>query len=116
MCDFRKRYNLSERTNESKRIMKKYPYRIPVIVYTTQKNMPAIDKSKFLVPTDLTVGQFLYVIRKRIQLAPEKALFLFCGNTLPQTSALCGSIYECNKDKDGFLYMIYTSENTFGSQ
>lgn len=35
------------------------------------------------MPADLTVGQFHYVIRKRIQLAPEKALFLFCSNTIP---------------------------------
>ena len=37
-------------------------------------------------PTDLTVSQFQYVIRKRIKLAPEKALFIFVNNTTPSTS------------------------------
>ncbi|KAJ7063073.1 autophagy-like protein 8 precursor [Mycena amicta] len=43
---------------------------------------------------DLTVGQFVYVIRKRIKLAPEKAIFIF--------------VDEEHKDEDNFLY------NTFG--
>jgi hypothetical protein len=29
------------------------------------------------VPQDLTVGQFVYVIRKRIKLPAEKAIFIF---------------------------------------
>lgn len=45
-------------------------------------NLSFVQK-KYLVPADLTVGQFHYVIRKRIKLAPEKALFLFCSNSIP---------------------------------
>jgi GABA(A) receptor-associated protein len=37
------------------------------------------------VPSDLTVGQFVYVIRKRIKLSPEKAIFIFVKNVLPPT-------------------------------
>jgi len=39
------------------------------------------------VPADLTVGQFVYVIRKRIKLSPEKAIFIFVNNVLPPTGA-----------------------------
>jgi GABA(A) receptor-associated protein len=35
------------------------------------------------VPADLTVGQFVYVIRKRIKLSPERAIFIFIDNKLP---------------------------------
>jgi GABA(A) receptor-associated protein len=42
---------------------------------------PEIDKKKYLVPTDLTVGQFVYVIRKRIDLNAEKALYVFVAST-----------------------------------
>jgi GABA(A) receptor-associated protein len=78
------------------------------------------------VPSDLTVGQFCYVIRKRIKLAPEKAIFIFVNEVLPPTAALMSSIYEEHKDEDGFLYITYDSspaaalinryagENTFG--
>ena len=37
------------------------------------------------MPSDLTVGQFVYVIRKRIKLSPEKAIFIFVKNVLPPT-------------------------------
>jgi GABA(A) receptor-associated protein len=40
---------------------------------------------RYLVPADLTVGQFVYVIRKRIKLTPEKAIFVFVRNVLPTT-------------------------------
>jgi GABA(A) receptor-associated protein len=54
----------------------------------------------FLLPyilQDLTVGQFVYVIRKRIKLAPEKAIFIFVDETLPPTAALMSAIYEEHK-------------------
>ena len=46
---------------------------------------------------DLTVGQFVYVIRKRIKLAPEKAIFIFVDEVLPPTAALMSAIYEEHK-------------------
>jgi GABA(A) receptor-associated protein len=67
------------------------------------------------VPADLTVGQFHYVIRKRIKLAPEKALFLFCSNSIPPNAALMSTVYEEQKDEDGFLYIQYSGESTFGN-
>jgi len=82
----------------------KYPDRIPVIVEkATGSDIPDIDKKKYLVPTDLTVGQFVHVIRKRIKLAPEKAIFIFVNNVLPPTAALMATIYEEQKDEDGTL-------------
>jgi GABA(A) receptor-associated protein len=69
---------------------------------------------RYLVPADRTVGQFVYVIRKRIKLSPEKAIFVFVNNVLPPTAALMSSIYEEHKEDDGFLYIAYSGENTFG--
>ena len=54
------------------------------------------------MPSDLTVGQFVYVIRKRIKLSPEKAIFIFVDEVLPPTAALMSSIYEEHKDEDGY--------------
>ena len=79
-----------------------------------RSNINDIDKRKFLVPADLTVAQFMYIIRKRIQLPPEKAMFLFVNKVLPTTSSTMGSIYDEHKDPDGFLYISYSGENTFG--
>lgn len=66
------------------------------------------------MPADLTVGQFIYVIRKRIKLPPERAIFIFVDNVIPPTAALMSTVYEVQKDEDGFLYITYSGENTFG--
>ncbi|CAB4277845.1 unnamed protein product [Prunus armeniaca] len=103
------------RQAEAARIREKYPDRIPVIVEKAERSdIPDIDKKKYLVPADLTVGQFVYVVRKRIKLSAEKAIFIFVKNILPPTAAMMSAIYEENKDEDGFLYMTYSGENTFG--
>jgi GABA(A) receptor-associated protein len=75
-----------------------------------KSDIATIDKKKYLVPADLTVGQFVYVIRKRIKLSPEKAIFIFVDEVLPPTAALMSSIYEEHKDEDGFLYITYVIE------
>ena len=51
----------------------------------------------------------MYVIRKRIKLSPEKAIFIFVDEVLPPTAALMSSIYEEHKDEDGFLYITYVT-------
>lgn len=115
MSSFKEKFTLQKRSEESLRIRKKYPDRIPVIVEkASNTEIDEIDKKKFLVPSDLTVGQFVYVIRKRIQLVPEQAIYLFINNTLPPTSSLMSQIYKEHADKDGFLYCSYSGESTFG--
>ena len=114
---FRKAFTAKQRLEKFNQIRSHYPGRIPVIVEkdTRSRDAPEIDKSKFLVPSDLSVGQFAYVIRKRLHMKPEKALFLFVGNVLPPTSANMNTIYEKYHDKeDHFLYVTYAGENTFG--
>jgi len=104
------------RSNESKRIRLKYPDRIPIIIErVNDTNTPPIDKTKYLVPNNLTVGELVYVIRKRMKLEPEKAIFFFINETIPNTSLQLSQLYESHKNEDGFLYMKYSSENTFGS-
>ncbi|CAK9311095.1 unnamed protein product [Citrullus colocynthis] len=112
---FKQEHDLEKRKAEAARIREKYPDRIPVIVEKAERSdIPSIDKKKYLVPADLTVGQFVYVIRKRIKLSPEKAIFIFVDNVLPPTGAIMSAIYEEKKDEDGFLYVTYSGENTFG--
>lgn len=82
-------YFLEKRKAEADRIRQKYPDRIPVICEKVEKSdIPTIDKKKYLVPADLTVGQFVYVIRKRIKLNPEKAIFIFVNEILPPAAGI----------------------------
>lgn len=112
---FKLNHSFENRSKESKKITDKYPDRIPVIVEKQESSdVVDIDKNKFLVPCDLTVGQFVYVIRKRMKMPPEKAIFIFVNNQIPMQSAFMSSIYDQYRDNDGFLYVKYAGENTFG--
>lgn len=115
MSDFKKKYTFEKRYDESKRILIKYPTRIPVIVEKIKSSdIDDIDKRKFLVPDEMTVGQFIFIIRKRVKLTPHQAIFIFVGNNLPPTASLISELYKNYKDEDGFLYINYSGENTFG--
>jgi GABA(A) receptor-associated protein len=116
MNNFKKNYSFKQRYNEAQRILRKHPERVPIIVDKHQdaNNIPELDKKKFLVPGDLTVAQFIFVIRKRLKLSPEKAIFLFVGKNLPVTSSLISDVYSKYKDDDLFLYCFIMGENTFG--
>ena len=113
---FKDKYPLEKRKEEAEKIMNKYPGRIPVICERSGlTNVPLIDKNKYLVPRDLTLGQFIHVIRKRLKLSSAKAIFLFINNrTIPPTSMTLGAIYEEYRSSDDFLYITYCGENTFG--
>ena len=112
---YKQSFPFTQRLAESKRIREKFPGRVPVIVEKAPRSdAPLIDKKKYLVPGDLTIGQFIFVIRKRMTLPPEKALFLFCENTLPTTGMLMREIYAQYMSEDGFLYCTYSGESSFG--
>lgn len=114
--DFKNNFTFSDRYNEAYRIKLKYPDRIPIICEKNRKcrNTPDLDKKKYLVPHDLTLGQFLHVIRRRISINANLALFLMINGKIYSSSTMISNIYDSEKDKDGFLYILYTSENTFG--
>ena len=115
VISFKQQYTLQERRNESSRVLLKYPDRVPIICERRKySNLKHIDKQKYLVPNDLTAGQFIYVIRKRLHLPAEKAIFIFVGDTLPTISATLADLYKQHQDIDGFLYIVYSEENVFG--
>ena len=113
---FKKEKSLEDRKAEYTRIQEKYPHMVPVICEQIQGGqLPNSDRRKYLVPKDITLGQFQFVIRKRIKLSCDQALFIFVnGATLPPTNGLISDIHRLNKDDDGFLYLRYSGENTFG--
>tara|TARA_B100000902_G_C27119105_1_gene817696 strand:- start:258 stop:578 length:321 start_codon:yes stop_codon:yes gene_type:complete len=102
--------------SQSEKLIEKYPNKIPIIVrkYDKEKNLPSINKSKYIVPKEMNFTNFIYIIRKRINLSSEKAIFITINDKLCPSNDTIGEIYDNYKNEDGFLYMNYSSENTFG--
>ena len=114
---FKQDYIFESRTKESSGLLKKYPERVPVIIERSKNSihLTIIDKNKFLVPKELTMSQLLWVIRKRMNITSTQAVYFLSesGTLFPGTEEI-SSVYENNKDPDGFLYLKYANENTFG--
>jgi GABA(A) receptor-associated protein len=115
MSKFKKKYPFDKRKLDSTQIRAQYADRLPIICEKNNySNAPDIDKNKYLVPLDLSLGQFISVIRKRMQLHSGIALYIFIDGFSPSNSQFISNLYAEHKDSDGFLYIMYDIENTFG--
>ena len=104
-----------KRRSEGEKIRKKYPDRFPVIVEKAPKaRIGDLDKRKCLLSSDLTLGQFYFLIRKRIHLRAEDALFSFVNNVIPPTSARMGQLYQEHHEEDFFLHVASSDESVYG--
>ncbi|XP_076442430.1 microtubule-associated protein 1 light chain 3 gamma-like [Babylonia areolata] len=115
---FKQRKSFAVRKDELEGIRQKFPSKIPVIVerYHKEKSLSRLDKTKFLVPQELTMSQFLTIIRNRMSLSSHQSLYLLVNNkSLSSMSATMAEIYRDDKDPDGFLYMTYASQEMFGA-
>jgi GABA(A) receptor-associated protein len=104
----------SVKSDEIERLRKKYPDRIPIFLVKGENVTFEIPKTKYLVPSTLTFGEFIYSIRRMCKLKPEKAMFFYINNSLMNSSELISTIYATHKDVDGTLHLTYSEENTFG--
>ena len=116
MEEFKSKYSFEQRLTEAKQMREKYPDRIPTILSIDKKSksLSQIYKNKYLVPCQITVGEFIQSIRKEFILNSEEALYFFVGDTLPSISENLDTIYQKYHDDDLFLYGSLNSENTFG--
>lgn len=102
---------------EAARVMAKYPEKVPVVVIRARgarTTIPELKKWKYVVPRDLTMGQFMYLLRRHMTLPPEEALFLFVGNTLVPGGERIVDVWARYRSDDGALHVIYSGESAFG--
>ena len=97
-------------------LMNKHPGRFPIIIHPKPNTKtPEISKHNYLVSGDMTMAQFTCVLRQRIKLKAEQAIFIFVDNTLVPNNTQISELYMRYADSDKFLYMIYACEATFGA-
>uniref|UniRef100_A0A8C5SMC4 Gamma-aminobutyric acid receptor-associated protein n=1 Tax=Laticauda laticaudata TaxID=8630 RepID=A0A8C5SMC4_LATLA len=99
---YKEEHPFEKRRSEGEKIQK-YPDRVPVIIEKAPKaQIGDLDKKKYLVSSDLMVGQFYFLIWKRIHLRASDAIFFFVNNVIPLTSATMGQLYQEHHER-GFL-------------
>ena len=97
--------------NSAQEIISQYnSKKVPVIIETKCK----IDKKKYIVPIDMTISQFHYILNNKIKNKSTHSLILFINKTLPVQTQSFGELYNLHKNEDGYLYITLSQENTFG--
>lgn len=112
---FKYKFTFEERLEKFNEIKRKYPLKLPLIVETRKESLLKLEQAKYLLEPDMTIGNFVYVLARRLKLRPEEALFIFVNNKIFPTETVISDIYKTEKDVDGFVYCIVATENTFGS-
>jgi|UniRef100_A0A6C0AN53 hypothetical protein len=116
LIDFSKsEFNLNEKRivkKEVELIKEKYPKYIPILIRSTKIKF---TQHKYLVNEEVTVSQFMTIIKKKILLKAYEAIYLFINNTIPQGSSQLNSLYRLHKDSEtDMLIITVCKENTFG--
>lgn len=110
---FRKSKTNYQHSMDVRELRYRYPDRVPIIIEPHRDI--TIDRKKYLTPLDITMGQFYYIIRKRIQLDESTALFfLMEDGSIPVSSQTIGEAYRWHRNNNGFLFISVMKENTFG--
>lgn len=106
---FEKRRQLSEN------LLQKHPDYLPIIMLNSKpKTTKSFKKFKFICKRFYKFEDFLTLIRSSGHIESDKAIFFFCGHKLIQNKQFLSELYENNKHDDGFLYIHYMAESTFG--
>ena len=105
-----------ESLNTAENMMRNHPDHVPVIVEKDRRchTLPEITNKKFCVPKILTVGNFIYCVRKRLSITESDAIFLFIDKTMPSPNETMGSLYSNHKSDDGILHCFYSSDTAYG--
>ena len=113
-----KRKILESKEKNFDNIIKKYPDKVLLYVTldnTLENNLP---KDKFLVPKDITFGEFCVNLKKYITLkSSAEGLCYLIGdqeNIIPRMNENINYLYQKYKNSNSVLYVMVCKENIFG--
>ena len=112
--NFKAKFDYGKRCEASQNVKKQYPNRLPCIVEAYKKNDPPTTKYKYLAPRDISLSKLMIEIRKNVVIDEGLSIIFMINNMIIPSTRTMEDIYNRYVDDDGFLYIIYTCESTFG--
>jgi GABA(A) receptor-associated protein len=111
-------FSFEDRIKRSSSLLQKYPDKIPVILEksTNDKYLPKMNKTKLLVADTMTISAVLKLIKTNLNINESTSIYIIVPdkNIMLSGAQSITSIYQEYKNKDGFLYLEYCTENVFG--
>lgn len=113
---FKAENSLEERKRNSESLLQQFDDKIPLVCEKDPKSkMESLPKTKFLVPNTMMWSQLSELIKNKIKLDNREALFLLIeGKHQVSGEKTLGEIYEAYKEEDGFLYVSYAGQLSWG--
>ena len=111
--------NLAQRMLTAQNLRTRYQGRSFVIIEVKNlDNVPENLPEKYIVPKDRTLAAFLSELRsKYLTINQNQAVFLFIsGRYILDMTTTFEYIEDKYGDEDGFLYILISGENTFGTE
>lgn len=85
---------------------------VPIIV--SSNDFPDIHQKKYFARKDLSVAAFIFILRKKLTIAPEAAIYLSANGSMITSGDLLITVFERYKSPAGILYVDCHVENVFG--
>lgn len=115
MTDFKSIKSFSERSSLSSKLRAAHPDRYPIIFQRKSTHDPELSQVKYLVPGFITLASLYSKVLPNIKFhSPNDTLIFFINGSMLNNSSLISSIYDNYSNDDGFLYITYATESTFG--
>ncbi|KRX09535.1 hypothetical protein PPERSA_12278 [Pseudocohnilembus persalinus] len=110
-------YTLEERKQQSQKQLDKYPNMVPVIVekYEKSKLSPVNCKKRYLVSHNTLFLEFSQNIKSKLNFAsPQHSIYFYIAKQIPSKNNTMKELYQKFKHEDGFLYVEYGEQESFG--
>ncbi|XP_015187804.1 PREDICTED: microtubule-associated proteins 1A/1B light chain 3B-like [Polistes dominula] len=115
---FKERRPFAMRVADVEAIKKRYPNKIPLVVERLpgEKHLPTLHNAKFLIPDFLSVAELIKILRLKLQLNPSQAFYLLTNSnkSLVSGGMTMLQLYQREQDEDGYLYVLFASQEVFG--
>lgn len=114
---FRQEKSLTDRVADAKKLLIKNPLKVPVVLQFSKQAQTLLqhnnEKTKYLVPANMTLGNLMQMMRTRFSIKESQALFFFVDGVVHVPSTVMSDLRQ--KSEDGFVVIDVMLENTFGA-
>jgi len=114
---YQDKVSFEDRLKEAEYTRNRYPTKVPLVIerHRSEKNLPNIDKIKWLVPHEMTLAQLSSVIKQRLKCPSNQQLFMTINSReFPSLLSTLSSLHNNHSSCDGFLYLTYSSQEVYG--